>query len=316
MVGPSQEPVVADVVHFLYLDRSELGLLASLSLQPRPSAIFGTLFWPYFVHEANDNPGIPKGLFHKASAYALGRLLTEGKMTGLFVHSQRIRSLLIGRLGRPAVGNKIFVVPDPAKSMPTLSIADARAELDLPLGLPMILFFGGARPDKGPDILLRALPRLGGDWLAVFAGEPGIIGNIEADECRSKLPHPDRLVTRFGYVSEEDASRYFGAADVVVLPYRHTFRGTSGVLRRAAASGKPIIASDVGDVGPEVRKAGLGTVITPESPHHLAIALRDFLAAPDSFARGIESRAIEFAQLNDWRVLGRAVRDQYLRALA
>jgi len=36
----------ADVIHFLFLDRSGLGLLASLSLRSTKAAVFGTLFHP------------------------------------------------------------------------------------------------------------------------------------------------------------------------------------------------------------------------------------------------------------------------------
>jgi glycosyltransferase involved in cell wall biosynthesis len=196
-----------------------------------------------------------------------------------------------------------------------MSTEDARLALGLPLGIPIILFFGGARFDKGPDILLQALPRLRGEWLAVIAGSAGLIGEQEADVSRRLLQDPGRLITRFELISDLDADRYFRAADILVLPYRNHFKGTSGVLQRAAASGKPVIASDVGDVGPSVREFGLGTVVPPEEPKALADAIQGFLARDRQLIREIEPRAIAYARANDWRILGNKVRATYLRAV-
>jgi glycosyltransferase involved in cell wall biosynthesis len=304
-----------DVVHFLYLDRSEIALFASLALHSRSYALLGTLFWPYFVHDTGESVGLAKRLFHATSSHALVRLLRDSRMDGLFVHSERIKRLLLDRFGDESLGGQIQVVPDPAKDPPEISSVDSRAALSLPSKVPLILFFGDARADKGPDILLEALPHLKGSWVAVMAGSPGIVGEAEAGACRRRLADPERLITRFGYVAEADVDRYFRAADVVVLPYRRSFKGTSGVLLRAAASGRPIIASDVGDVGPSVREARLGTVIPAESPEHLASALQIFLERRDRVKQEVEPRALTYARANDWRVLGRAIRARYLAAL-
>lgn len=304
-----------DIVHFLALDRSELAVLASLSLRTHRPAVFGTLFKPYFVHAAHETVDPGRRLFHDASRLALGRLLRRDMMQGLFVHSDRIKSLLQATLSADIPSGKIAVVPDPAKEPPTMTKEQARAELGLPGDTPMILFFGGMRHDKGPDILLRALSALDGDWLAVLAGKPATVGEREADACRRTLPASGRLVTRFEFVPEPDADRYFRAADVVVLPYRTVFDGTSGVLQRAAAAGKAVIASDVGDVGPAVREAGLGTVVPPESHEALAAALQDFLGRRDEVQREVEPRALDYARANDWRILGAATRASYLLAL-
>jgi hypothetical protein len=91
-------------------------------------------------------------------------------------------------------------------------------------------------PDTGPDTLLRVLPELAGDWVTVFAGAARAVGEAEAEACRRALPDPGRLVTRFGYVPEAETDRYFRAADVLILPYRKTFKGTGGILDQPPAS--------------------------------------------------------------------------------
>jgi glycosyltransferase involved in cell wall biosynthesis len=303
-----------DIVHFLVLDRSELAVLASLSLRAHRPTVFGTLFKPYLVHTADESVGPGRRLSHSASRLALSRLLEREMMRVLFVHSDRTKSLLLARLSGRIPSEVIAVVPDPAKDAPTMTKGRARKELGLPGDIPMILFFGGMRHDKGPDILLRALSALNGDWLAVLAGPSGGVGEREADACRRTLPAGGRLLTRFEFVPEHDADLYFRAADVVVLPYRRAFDGTSGVLQRAAAAGKTVIASDVGDVGPAAREAGLGIVVPPESPQALAGAMQDFLGRRDELEREVEPRALEYARAHDWRKLGAVTRACYLRA--
>jgi glycosyltransferase involved in cell wall biosynthesis len=301
-----------DTVHFLYLDRSELAMLISATLHRPQAAVFGTIFWPYFVHAADERVSAEKRLFHAASRFALRRLLDKGVMLSLFVHSERIRSLLLAQFSNPPSKGSIVVVPDPAKEAPQIPKAQARAELDLPPRTRILLFFGAARFDKGPDTLLDVLHMLQGDWAVVMAGEKGILHDKAIEGCRAVLPSPDRLITRFGYVSESDADRYFRAADGVVLPYRKLFKGTSGVLQRAAASGVPVIATDVGDIGSTVRDEGLGIVVPAESPEDLRAALQGFLARSHEMAEQVRPRALRYALANDWTVLGAVTREQYL----
>jgi len=62
------------------------------------------------------------------------------------------------------------------------------------------------------------------------------------------------------FVPEELLPFYFASADVVLLPYTIEFKFSSGVLVRAAASGKPIIATSHGLIGHRVKKYNLGLV--------------------------------------------------------
>jgi glycosyltransferase involved in cell wall biosynthesis len=59
------------------------------------------------------------------------------------------------------------------------------------------------------------------------------------------------------YVAAGDVPLYFALADCVLLPYRHHV-GSSGVLTRAAAAGKPALVSDYGTLGALTRRYGLG----------------------------------------------------------
>ena len=163
----------ADIVHHLYLERSELLLyLQSLRKRAVPWKLFATLFWPYFIHKPREKLGLPKRLYHGANRWALGRLLKNGKLRGLFVHTNGIKEALVRVYGDDSLGEHIFVIPDPVEPMQGISKERAREQLGLPQNKPLLLFFGGLRWDKGPDILLKALLLLDGEWVCLLYTSP------------------------------------------------------------------------------------------------------------------------------------------------
>jgi glycosyltransferase involved in cell wall biosynthesis len=304
----------ADAFHVLYLDRSELAMLAALQRHHKEIPTFATLFWPYFLHGDGEGVAAPKAWFHAANRRALRRLLVRGFLRTLFVHSARIRDKLVEALSLRDAADRIIVVPDPAHRGATRPAREARIRLGLPIDRILFLFFGGLRQDKGPDVLLQVLPMVRGPvpWSLVIAGHGGAISPETIDSFRRQLSDPNCLVTRIGFISDEDMYDYFSAADAVVLPYRRSNKGTSGILQRAAAAAKPVIASDVADIGPTVREAGLGLLVEPESPSALARALSDFLADAKKIQREVKPRTQRYAAENDWRILGRKTREAYL----
>jgi len=306
----------ADVVHHLYLEGSILPLyLLTTKLRKCPWRLFGTLFWPYFVHKPREKLELSKRLYYGANRWALGQLLKRGKLAGLFVHTDRIKEELVRLYGDESLRQRIFVAPDPVERMEQIPQDVAREKLGLPQGKALLLFFGGLRWDKGPDILFETLPLLDGDWVAVVAGKPGEIGEAEADQCRERLQDPERLITHLEFVPDKDIPGYFAAADAVVLPYRKAFRGTSGILQHAAAAGKLVIVTDVGEVGLTVRKYGLGIVVEPESPRALAAGIQEFLARKEELTKEVRPRALQYAEANDWRIMAKRVREAYLAHL-
>lgn len=306
----------ADVVHHLYLERSELSLyLQMLRSRKHPWKLFGTLFWPYFIHKPEERVALPKLLYHSANRLALRQLLRQRKLNGLFVHTARIKSQLIHLYGHSSLGERLFIVPDPVEHMEQMPQDVAREQLGLPKAKSLLLFFGGLRWDKGPDILFDALPLFDDDCAVLVAGQAEHFGEREIVSCRGRLQDVGHLITRLEFIPDEDVPKYFAAADVVVLPYRRAFKGTSGALQHAAAAGKPVIATDVGEVGPTVREYGLGIVVEPEVPEALAEGVKEFLVKKDELSEEIRPRALQYAEANDWRIMAKSVRQAYLSSL-
>lgn len=297
-----------DVAHHLYLDGAE----PAWAVMPRcdGAALFATLFWSPLPETGL---GPLTRIYRHTRQMALRHLVTSGRLDGVFVHS---RTAHLRVSARRRSSNHFSLVHDPSPPPALIEQSAARAQLGLPLDLPLLLFFGGLREDKGPDLLIRAVQQTESECLVVFAGvdERSALQRL-AGRLRSGPPWP-RVLIREGFVPEPDVPLYFRAADVVMLPYRRSFGGTSGVLQQAAAAARPVIAADVGDVGPTVREWGLGLVVRPEDPAALAAAIDQFLASRDRLSSELGEAAARFARETSWGRLAEDLLDVYERTLA
>ena len=109
---------------------------------------------------------------------------------------------------------------------------------------------------------------------------------MDMDECIqtiSDLGIEQNVLTRLEYISDDDVQRYFAAADVVAIPYIAITQ--SGILFEAMTAGRPVVASDVGGVGPTVREEDVGIVVPPGDEEALASAIGELLSDKEAAAR-------------------------------
>lgn len=97
------------------------------------------------------------------------------------------------------------------------------------------------------------------------------------------------------FVPEELLSFYFASADVILLPYTIEFKFTSGVLVRAAASGKPIIATSHGLIGHRVKKHNLGLVYDHNDFQGLVESIKEMYNNYDLYKTNILKSGLSFA---------------------
>ena len=114
------------------------------------------------------------------------------------------------------------------------------------LGLysPMVLFAGRLTAQKGPDILLRAIPAVlkhHGDAHFVFSGEGDMKEALEQEAHRLGVAHACRFV---GYRNGEELTNLFKACDLVAVPSRNEPFGI--VILEAWSAGKPVVATKNG----------------------------------------------------------------------
>lgn len=169
----------------------------------------------------------------------------------------------------------------------------ARAELDLPAGAPVALFFGFVRPYKGLDDLLTAWPLV---LQALPAARLLVVGEfwepVEDFRARaSALGVVDSLMIIDRYVTDEELGTVFGAADLVVMPYV-TATG-SAVAPLALHFGRPMVATAVGGLPEAVADGVSGLLVPPGDPAAMADALVRVLGDPILRQRLAEGAASE-----------------------
>jgi D-inositol-3-phosphate glycosyltransferase len=182
---------------------------------------------------------------------------------------------------------------------PQLGREEARARIGIGGSGPVLLFFGMIKPNKGLDHLLHAIPevlRSNPDVRLLIAGEPvekfdryaAIIGQLGIGEA---------VLTKLGYVRDQDVGPYVQAADLIVLP--HTQISLSGVAWVALGFG-PIVGTHVGGLPDLVEEGVNGFLVPPASSAALSQAIIRALRDPKQLAcMGVRCRE-HFEARHDW----------------
>ena len=193
----------------------------------------------------------------RTDALVVGQVLSRADR--LIVHTQpeydRARALL------PKM--PIAVTPHPTYAdFQSKAWTREAARAELKVNGKVLLFFGLVRPYKGLLDLLEALPAIlqKMDVTLLVIGE--IWGKAAPYHDRVKsLGVADRVRWVDRYVSNEEAARYFAAADLVVLPYREATG--SGVLQLAFGLGVPVVATRTGGMSEAVEDGVTGFLVEP-----------------------------------------------------
>lgn len=152
-----------------------------------------------------------------------------------------------------------------------------------------LLFFGLIRTYKGVDLLLQAMPEIArhvpGARLIVAGDALDPVGPLQA--LADHLGVADRVEWRLTFQSETDIDSLMAEADLIVLPYRRR-ADASGVLASTLGRGRPVVVSDVGNLGETVEEFGAGEVVPPEDVGALAAACVRLLTDADARERAVE----------------------------
>ena len=151
----------------------------------------------------------------------------------------------------------------------------ALAHLGLPEGTRYLLFFGFIRDYKGLDLLLHAMAdeRIRAMNLRlIVAGE--YYGNQEFyEKLIAELDLENQLVLRTDYIPSEEVKYFFGAAGLVVQPYKSATQ--SGISQMAYHFEKPMVVTDVGGLA-EIVPHGKAGYVVPVEARAIADAVVDF----------------------------------------
>ncbi|HXF47863.1 MAG TPA: glycosyltransferase [Verrucomicrobiae bacterium] len=135
-------------------------------------------------------------------------------------------------------------------------------------------YLGRLEREKGIEDMLLAFSYVAKKKPAVLeiAGWGSLAGEIPRRLAELKLG--DKAIFH-GKISEKEAATYLRRAACVLIPSHSD--SIPLVLTEAVASGTPVIATDVGDMGYLVRKFSLGKVVPPHDPESLAQAMFAFM---------------------------------------
>lgn len=207
----------------------------------------------------------------------------------VIVHGEGLRRLAQRRFGLP--DGRVHVLPHPAvPRYAALGRVEGfrRREGERPF---KALMFGRIFAYKGLETLIRAEAALGDrveDLRVVIAGR-----GDDPWAMRDLMGRPDRYEVFNHFIADADVARLFIDCDVVVLPYVEASQ--SGVINVAAAFGKPMIVTDVGEIGVTVGGVGMGLVTPPADPARLADAIALLAARPDLRAE-LGAKALAWAE--------------------
>lgn len=268
----------ADHVLLMYLDQFQVAMLT----EPGPGCPFsGILFRPTLHYARLGHP--PVGWRERL------RELRKSLLLRVMLRHPRLRTVFssdpycLPVLQRFAPRVRFRHLPDPVQVYPVweTGVAALKAASRLPTDRKTLLLFGHLDSRKGIRCLqksLTQLPESTRQRLTLW-----LVGPLEDDQRRyvEKMESLPGLEVRrhHEFVPDEQVQTYFQAAEGVLALYqRHV--GGSAVLVRAAAAGKPALASDYGLVGQLVRENALGLALDATDPAAVAAAVTRFLESP------------------------------------
>jgi glycosyltransferase involved in cell wall biosynthesis len=177
-----------------------------------------------------------------------------------------------------------------------------------------VLFFGDWRKVKGLPVLMEAFDRLAArrpSARLTVAGTPSPEDWDPAILREWARGHAGRVELIDHYVPIDEVAATFGRARVVATPYVAGYQ--SGVIHLAATMARPVVTSDVGDLGRAVDDGATGRVVPARDPALLADALEDVIADPGRAARmGDEARRRLLAE-SSWERVAERVEEELAR---
>jgi glycosyltransferase involved in cell wall biosynthesis len=274
--------------HFVFMlcDHVQLSLAFGLRFD-RPVAISGIYFRPSFHYGRLNGP--PETTRDRLKG------LTKQVVLRAALRNPHLRTLFsldhfaVPQIARWSGHTEIVALPEPLEHGDSAAARTGGTQPELLAGLEpdrrRLVIFGSLDEKKGISVVLDALQALAPSTqrrLALILGGP--VGGYRRDELLARIGRLDaqtdlrvRLEDRF--IPEEDVQPLLEACDLVLLTYqRHV--GSSGVLIRAAAAGVPVLATDYGVVGEQVRRHRLGITVDATRSESIREVLEEWIRRP------------------------------------
>lgn len=166
-----------------------------------------------------------------------------------------------------------------------VSAGELRAEFGIAPAAIVVGYLGRLVPQKGLDVLLRALAKLSTPNVHIV-----LMGTGGEEHRLRSLAQELGLVSQVHFAGyRRDAPRLLGAFDLYVHPSR--FEGMPVALLEAMAAGCPIVATSADGNSELIHDGVHGWLVSPEDPIALARALEAALRDPgEARVRGMAAK--------------------------
>jgi glycosyltransferase involved in cell wall biosynthesis len=176
---------------------------------------------------------------------------------------------------------------------------------------PVVLFVGRLERQKGPDLLLEAIPKvLSRRWDAkfLFVGDGGMRGYLEWRAGELGVGHAARFL---GFVPHLQYLELLNSCDIACLPSRNEPFGMT--LLEAWAAGRPVVATDIGGFGENIDNFSNGLKVYT-NPDSVAWGINYLLDSPGLMKKLSEEGARRVKDFSWENVVGKMT-DAYSKVL-
>lgn len=303
----SQKP---RVVHFQWLDRK---ILVDRLVLPTMARLFGHTV-VLTVHNINAAKRDKRD--NALNRFTLRYLYSTAHL--LIVHTPQSKAELMKEF--PVEESKIAIIKHGMNNRVMqrgISREEARMHFGLKSEEKVVLFFGNIDYYKGLDLLVDSLLLLPVEFRqnlkVLIAGNskyPDYTGPVIEKTKSAELK--DSVISRIGYIPDEEVEYYFTAADCIVLPYRNIYQ--SGVVFMAYTFGLPLLAADVGNFRNDVPEGKTGYLFESGNTGDLSKTILKYFESEmyhnlDSTRKALKDWAWDNYS---WDVIGKDTRDAYL----
>lgn len=175
----------------------------------------------------------------------------------------------------------------------------------------IVLYVGNFLPVKNPDLLVESFAKWNNLVQSAKLGKLVMIGDGPlAPQLRAKAAArgvADQVVWT-GALSPVEVANYLAACDLLCIPSDN--EGLPNVLLEALASGRPVVATDVGGIAEVLNHDILGRLVPPRDADAMAEAMKDLLL------RSHDEAAISaVGQSYSWQTTAASYHDVLLQAV-
>lgn len=170
------------------------------------------------------------------------------------------------------------------------------------------LFFGVMRRDKGLLEVLRSFSQISEEVLLLIAGGEGDISRETVLRVIDEEGINDRVYPVLNYIDEERIGEYFTASDFVLIPHKGDHLAFSGPLSLAVEYCRPVVASNIGEIGNFVERNSIGDLFMVDDWEDFIRITNGFLFKVSTFE---VSQFCTIQKENSWPQMARRITGIY-----